>query len=59
MAAAEEQEAMEAALGDGAWAKAVNSVPDDWEEEEALEALSDLLRRPHQSEHARLLLSRD
>ena len=53
------QEAIERALGDGAWARAVNSVPDDWEEEEALEALADMLRRPMQSEHALLLLTRD
>ena len=53
------QEAIEVALGDGAWARAVNSVPDDWEEEEALEAISDLLRRPLESTHVYLLLERD
>ena len=53
------QAVIERVLGDGSWARAVNSVPDDWEEEEALEAISDLLRNPAESEHAWLLLERD
>ena len=48
---------IEYALGDGAWARAVNAVPDEWEEEDALEALSDALLRPNESEHAWLLLA--
>ena len=42
-------------LGDDMWAQAVDAVPDDWEEEQALEALADLLRRPTESEHFWLL----
>lgn len=53
------QEAIEAALGDGTWARAVNLVPDEWEEEEAIEAFSDILLRPETSEHVHLLVERD
>jgi hypothetical protein len=49
------QELLESVLGDGSWARAVNSVPDDWEEEEALEAISGLLRSPRTSQHMWLL----
>ena len=50
------QDLIESVLGDGSWARIVNSVPDDWDEEEALNAIADLLRRPARSEHAWLLL---
>ena len=45
------------ALGDGVWERAVNLVPDDWEEEEALEAFETMLAAPEESEHLWLLLS--
>ena len=50
---------LEGVLGDGTWARTVNSVPDEWEEEEALAAISDLVCRPKQSEYVWLLLERD
>ena len=50
---------IEKVLGDGSWARAVNSVPDDWEEEEAIDAISQLLRNPTESEYIWLLLERD
>ena len=53
------QDAFDGALGEGAWERAVTSVPDEWDEEEALAAFGELLRRPKQSEHARLLLACD
>ena len=37
-------------------ARAVHAVPDEWEEEDALAALGDLLRRPMESEYLWLLL---
>ena len=40
------QDAIEGVLGDGAWGRCVNNVPDEWEEEEALDAIADLLRQP-------------
>ena len=46
---------IEAELGDGAWTRTVTAVPDEWEEDEALEALADVLRRPTQSQHLWLL----
>ena len=45
------------ALGGGAWQRAVNAVPDDWEEEQALEAFEELLSRPDETAHLWLLLS--
>ena len=45
------QDTIEATLGDSAWARCVNRVPDEWEEEEALDAIADLLRRPATTEH--------
>jgi len=53
------QEVIESVLGDGTWARAVNSVPDEWEEEEAIEAFCDLLQHPETSKHVLLLLERD
>lgn len=45
------------ALGDGAWQRAVNSVPDEWEEDEALGAFEDVLNAPSTSDFIWLLLS--
>lgn len=53
------QELLGEAVGNGAWMRAVNALPDEWEEEEALEALADLLQRPNHSSHMWLLLARD
>jgi hypothetical protein len=53
------QKLIEDTLGDGSWARAISSVPDEWEEEEAIDAIVDLLNRPNESEHAWLLLEHD
>ena len=44
-------------LGDDVWERAVNLVPDDWEEEEALDAFERMLAAPEESEYVWLLLS--
>uniref|UniRef100_A0A7S3BLY8 Uncharacterized protein n=1 Tax=Haptolina ericina TaxID=156174 RepID=A0A7S3BLY8_9EUKA len=46
-----------AAVGDSVWSRAVNLVPDDWEEEQALAAFADILHDPVGSKHAWLLVS--
>ena len=53
------QEAFEMVLSKGMWARAVCSVPDDWEEQEAIDAFCDLLQHPETSKHVGLLLDRD
>jgi hypothetical protein len=53
------QEAFELVLSKGMWARAVCSVPDEWEEQEAIEAFCDLLQHPETSKHIGLLLDRD
>ena len=53
------QEAIDAALGDGAWTRAVSAVPDEWEEEEAMAAIAELLQKPEASRHIWLLLEQE
>ena len=44
-------------LGGDVWERALNGVPDDWEEEQAQDNILDALRRPDESPHFALFLS--
>jgi hypothetical protein len=49
------QELVDAVIGEGTFARALNAIPDEWEEDEALSVLGGLLREPNQSQHVWLL----
>ena len=43
-------------LGADAWLRAMHNAPDEWEEEQALAALRELLRAPQTAEHLEWLV---
>ena len=46
-------------FGAPAWERALNRVPNEWEEEEAIVAFCELLNAPRQSKNLWLLLDTD